>query len=472
MCGRGPLVTDELDDESMDDPRVARGRRRRDTNRRGREVRKLLKNYPTAEAIAEAKAYLTDRPDHADIWRLLGMAYTELGDDVGAVMALKKAARLDPEGNAPVALLYLLMQRARFSVSARLADYLEKAGAGGNRFYSLLARIALIRGQADRVLAIIAKAETEKEDGEVSPYVETMRKTALAMKAEIEAGNTMEQTRHIAICGVSHVGSTMLGIILEGADNVAFAGETHSLTEVKMHRWGGRGRVPVARDIPVEKWPWACRVCGQRCEIFDPEFRLWLVDNPTGKYAHIAKRLGVQTIVTADKNVDIYWERDPLFRFDQIVLYKSPQAQLRSTLKIDLKANPDAAKGFHRQVPELLSRWTTIYYEHLYLIRPTGKQIVIDWEALVADPERHFERLSSRLGINLTMSALTSPRFGHFIGGNTGVNVRELQKAGRIELRPSNAPPLPEDAKAAAEAHLAAQRVHRMLDRRYKEVFG
>ena len=415
---------------------------------------------------------MKEEPEIAEGWRLLGSMHAELGNDMAAVATLKKAARMAPKSNAPVELLALLMERARYRVSARLADHLEKTGANGNRFYGLLAKIVLLQGQADRALEIIDKAEAEDDDAELSPNLEMLKKIALSRKAEIERGNSMENTRHIAVCGVSHVGSTIFGTILGAVEGLGFAGETHALTEVKMFRWGGKGRMLIATDIPESKWPGACRVCGRQCEVYNREFRLWLANNPTGKYAHIAKHLGVQTLVTSDKNVELYFERDPLFRFDQLILYKSPEAQLRSTLKIDLKAKPDAATEFHRQVPELLSRWTTIYHEHLHLIRPTGQKILINWEALVADPERHFKRLSELLGINLTMSTLVAPHLGHFIGGNTGVDVAKIRAAGRIELRTSNAPPLPVDAKNAADAHKASQRIFGILEKRYRDVFG
>jgi hypothetical protein len=213
-----------------------------------------------------------------------------------------------------------------------------------------------------------------------------------------------------------------------------------------------------------------CRVCLRDCRCFDNDFRLSLAAEPTGWYAKIADRLGSRNLISADKNLHLYWELDPLFRFDYIILYKSPKQYLRSLLKQHLRRGGSPDELDRPWVDSNLQRWAYNYLGHLKAIRRTGRRVVLNWEAFVADPAPPMRALSHALEIPLPPETLDHIRLGHFVGGNTGVDVEALKAEPRMILRPSNATVLPERLAVWAAGHPRARLVAGMLDHEYRRL--
>ena len=169
----------------------------------------------------------------------------------------------------------------------------------------------------------------------------------------------------------------------------------------------------------------------------------------------------------------MYWTHDPLFRFDQIVLYKSPEQQIRSIVKQKTKlgASIDEVASSDFLGPALRS-WSQNYMGLMKVVRPKGRRVFINWESLVADPDRHLRRLGELLDLPYQPGVLDHIHLGHFVGGNQGVDVKAISQTGRVTLRPSNAPALPEPMRQAVLADHEAGFVHRLLDNEYRRSYG
>ena len=376
----------------------------------------------------------------------------------------------DPTGRAARGLFDILMRRGRYAAAARLAPMLEAQGPAAGVLARDLAELALVRGNPAAALAMIEVARETLAGAQMDSF----GAIAAALKAELGAPatgarGTMDGYRHLAVSGAAYCGSTTLGVILGSMPDWAFAGETHWLTNVRTPALGLESILTT--EIPPARWPIACRVCGPACACFDPAFRRALAADPTGWYAKLADRLGVKNLVTTDKNLQLYWEKDPLFRFDHLILFKSPVQHLRSMLKQHIRQSADAplAEGW---VGANLDRWGYKYLGYLKTIRQSGRRVALNWEAFVAEPARHMRRLSSLLDILLDPACLDHIRFSHFIGGNTGVDVRGLGVDPRLVLRASNAPPLAPEILAEALAHPFGNWVMRLLDGEYRRAFG
>ena len=430
-------------------------------------IQNLKRPRPGLEAIEAARRL---DPGDRTVLETLARLRHMTGAAASAFAIHKRLYRAgDPSGRALRGMFDVLMGRKRYAAAERLAPRLEAQGpASGSPAWGTLARdlveIALVRRDVGAALATIDAASEMPGTAQLDSF----RVIATALRNELAAGDTMAGYRHLAVAGAAYCGSTTLGVILGSMPGYAFAGETHWLTNARTPALGLESIL--ATSMPPEQWPIACRVCGPACQCFDTAFRLDLAADPVGWYAKIADRLGVKNLVTADKNLQLYWERDPLFRFDHIILYKSPVQHLRSMLKQQVRQNATAplADGW---VGSNLDRWAQKYLGYLKSIRQSGRRVVVNWEAFVAEPSRHMRRFSSLLGIPLDISSLEHIRLIHFIGGNTGLDVRGLKVEPKLVLRASNAPALPREMLEEVREHPFSSWVARLLDAEYRRVF-
>lgn len=406
-------------------------------------------------------------PDNEAVLRVLARLRHALRPPSSAFNIYKRLYR---GGEATVValdgLFKMLMEAKRYSAAARLAPQVTTADPMPSARARDLAELAIARRDPDGALAVLEAA------GRASGArgLDQLQIVAEHLKAELAAGDTMAGYRHLAIAGTAFCGSTTLGVILGSMPGFAFAGETHWLTNTR----GASDKVHSIRetDVPILKWPIACRVCGRACEYFDVPFRVALANAEIGWYAKIADRLGVKNLVTADKNTHYYLQRDPLCRFDYMLSYKSPENHLRSMLKQELRRPSGVAALNKAWAATVLDRWADNYMGHLRAIRPTGRRVVLNWDGFAAHPAAHMRRLSELLDIPLGSETLTEIRLGHFIGGNIGLDVAGLRADPRLTLRPSNAPELPPDLREAVLSHRRAQAAARMLAMQYRRDFG
>lgn len=187
--------------------------------------------------------------------------------------------------------------------------------------------------------------------------------------------------RTIGIVGRDFCGSTMLLRLFAAIERVEPVGELHWLIDA-----------PVAGTKTSAGWTVtrSCVVCGKDCPVFTPEF---VSSSHTAEdlYGDVAKQVGANTIVSADKLMMHYERFLKPGQLDAIVLYKSPQAQVCSDMNNE-----------GRDFDQALALWSMTY------------NCIIDWcanaefprsytfvsyEELAANPRGVMASLCLRLGL-------------------------------------------------------------------------
>lgn len=419
------------------------------------------------EGLAAARRAVDLYPEEAAPWADLARLAVEAGDPVTALRAYRQAARQGHDRDEVTRELFrIVMRRKRFGAARRLVPALGRAPGEDSAVDALRCELALIDKDPAACLALLdalgpKDAAKRKFQGQ--------RKMAASMAAELAAGDTMAGIRHIAICGVSYVGSTLFGLILGSVRGVTFAGETHWLTDIGTTTEDAPSAV---HDPRVARDDWAvCRVCGADCQVFTPEFRLALSRDRVGYYGNIARRLGTATLVTSDRNFGHYWKNDPLLRYERVILYKSPHEQVRSFLKQNArKLGEEVARAKALgSVDRWLDAWVGNYLAALKAPTSVARRLVIHWEGLVASPQAHLDRALKHLGLAAGPELLEDIRAKHYVGGNS-VGVMAWRE-GRIEMRPSDAPPLTAALIDKIAAHREAAFVHGLLETEYRRQF-
>lgn len=387
----------------------------------------------------------------------------ESGDDIRAFHLYKDILRNSTwRENACARLFEILMRRGRFAAARKVLPGLPpESGYSPTLIYQVL-QLALLDGDFDRAERLLARMASS--NGEASS-LNSLAAVSRALRAERATADTMTGVRHIAIAGVSYVGSTVLNLILGSAPGFAAAGETQWLVRTRAESLSAEENDDLA-------WRSRCRICGASCQCFTPAFRDSLAENPVGWYGRIARQLGVNNLVTSDKNLLKIWSLDPLCRFDLVVLYKSPIQQAQSLLKEAIRQHGAAGADVLRETLEAsLDRWAASYIGHLKLLKPKGRRVVLDWEAFVREPANHLRQLGKLLKIPHAAHLHHHVKVAHFMGGNRDVGPAEIVAKGRIDLRPSNAPALPDDLQARVLAHRRSAYVYRMLENEYDRAF-
>jgi len=265
--------------------------------------------------------------------------------------------------------------------------------------------------------------------------------------------------RHIAICGVSFCGSTLLDRILEGLPGVASIGESHWLTKAFID---GRAApldfsAPRTIDVPV------CSHCGADCAFLTPTFRTALALNPTDWYFRIAERLGAEVLVSADKNLPKIVLNEPWLRLQALVVFKSPKQAWSSTYS-KLPAPETAEAGFEAMV-QYMRVWRLAYAEMVDAFKPLEGKVFLDFDQFALDPANTFRSLVEVLGLPHEPLALTEPAPGHSIGGNSNA-VRQLRAAGhRVDVRPLGNPAIPADHAAWIDGQADLTDLHAVMRR-------
>lgn len=265
-----------------------------------------------------------------------------------------------------------------------------------------------------------------------------------------------EGIRHVAVCGVSYCGSTLLARILGSLPAVANIGESHWLAH---RRQGGRTvrARPDAEDYALQIH---CASCGPRCRVLDREFRVALLADPRDWYQKIAARLATRILVSADKNYGKLESLDPELRLDALVLYKDPLQAASSHFRY--RSERGAPEPTARDVEHYLERWARSYEHFLDRFPAKGRKVVIGWDLLSEDFELTLPRLCEALALPWDPSVLRAiDPAQHCLGGNTRVN-RRFRETQAVRFEPPRAITLSPALVAAAEPH-RAQQVHRRL---------
>ncbi len=254
------------------------------------------------------------------------------------------------------------------------------------------------------------------------------------------------EVRHIAICGTSYCGSTLLDRLLNGMDGVCSIGESHWLT--KSYDGVRAGTLdyldPYSRYVPQ------CSVCGADCQVLTARFRASLGANPKDWYFRIARQLGADKLVSADKNLPKIVLNDPLLRCDALVLFKSPKQAWAS--EMSKRPRPESEAALFDDMQKYMAVWRNSYGEMLEDLRPQGLKLFVSFDDLASYPETTLRAIADGFSLAFEERALVQSIPGHSIGGNDGSmrRLRESNYAVRIEPLPP--PAIPEEHAAWIDA--------------------
>lgn len=270
--------------------------------------------------------------------------------------------------------------------------------------------------------------------------------------------------RHIAICGVSYCGSTLIDRLLGGLPNVASIGESHWLT--KGRSGSGYGPLDFSSDSPPGFV--RCSVCGQNCEVLTAGFRRHLAADRTNWYFRIARRLGTGILVSADKNPPKLCDQDPLLRLDGLVVFKS----LAQAWMSELTKRPSGKdeEYYRTECERYIAAWIQTYATFIEHFSPQGKVAVLSFEEFTRDPKEVLRAACRSLSLEFDEQILKATRPGHAIGGN-GRALGRLREAGYApdisELEPCD---LPQSHLRLIEESAEAKRIFDLLEAAHRHM--
>jgi hypothetical protein len=218
--------------------------------------------------------------------------------------------------------------------------------------------------------------------------------------------------RHIAICGVSFCGSTVVDRLLGGLPAAANICESHWLTQMR----SPSGHAPVEFKVSGAEIRY-CGRCGPGCAVLNESFRQDLLQDAADWYAKIAERLTTSTLISADKNSAKLVDLDPLLRFDALVLFKSPaQAWMSARRRL---ATGDDGKSRQNACADYMTLWADRYTIFLDHFRPQGGVWFLHFDEFARDAVGVLNRICRALDLDFGSGGLEADPQGHPIGGNT-----------------------------------------------------
>lgn len=237
--------------------------------------------------------------------------------------------------------------------------------------------------------------------------------------------------KHVAICGVSYCGSTLLDRLLGGLPNTKSIGESHWITKVRRDdRYCDMDLsepLTTARFVP-------CTVCGGRCEVLTPAFRRSLAADNRDWYRKIAARLRTRILVSADKGLPKLSDKDPLLDLSALIVFKSPEQAWRSQLD-KLPAGREA-DYYDAECGAYLDIWAQRYRSFVHHFRPTGPLAFLNFDAFTRTPEPLLRAVCSRLNLPFDDAVLVRTVPGHAIGGNGRAMRRLRDKHYGVDIAP------------------------------------
>jgi hypothetical protein len=263
--------------------------------------------------------------------------------------------------------------------------------------------------------------------------------------------------RHIAICGVSFCGSTLVDRLLGSLPGAANIAESHWLTGARL----AGGYAPIDFDAPETGALRYCSTCGPNCRALSMQFRRGLAADATGWYARIARRLGTQTLISADKNPPKLVDHDPLMRFDALVMFKSPVQAWMSTWR-KLPPDRDAAFYLHK-CENYLALWTDRHRTLLDHFTPQGRVVFVHFDAFARTPRKVLKSLCGALDLPFDADMLETAALSHAIGGNPNAVATLYSGTGPVEITPLAGPDCPPEQLRAIEESKPVQQVFAQL---------
>ena len=378
--------------------------------------------------------------------------------DPGAERAwLARAVRLRPD-HAPALRALARWHQLRGEREAARALWLRAAEAAPRHpeAPAQLAWLSLWLGETDgaRAWAELALAAAPAPG---RPFAEWRQMRSLLDHLAL-ADPTLRH-RHVALCGVSFCGSTLLSHMLGTAPGVANVGESHWL--VHRPEPGGSVEIDFARD-PYALQP-QCGACGAACPVLTRALRETLSAERVNWSDRIADAFGTRILVSADKNQRKRITLDPLLRFDAVVLFKSPTEAWASEVR-------KGRRG--RDVGAYLSLWDTEYRRLAFDLPSRGRRLFVHFDRFREDPERHLRRLCEALALPFDPAMVRGVRPDqHALGGNPRVH-GALRSGAGIEVAARDEAELPAAERATAAHYERASDLYAWLRAEHARLFA
>ena len=246
------------------------------------------------------------------------------------------------------------------------------------------------------------------------------------------AGEPMKE--HVAICGLSFCGSTVLSYVLGSLPGAATIGESHWLV----------GPLPDGTLL-------GCGRCGTGCTVITPTLREQLRTAGADWYDVIGAALGPQVLVSSDKDHALLDRLDPDGRRSELLVFKSPIDHLRSYVRAL------TGDGVRPDVEWYPRGWAE-HYGHELPIR--GRRAFLLFDDFRRSPSGCVAALADWLGLPFDPRALEYWEFPHHaVGGNFNPYEPTNFSRRRIDLDRRAAVPVPEKVLEAAVAASDAPRV-------------
>ena len=328
--------------------------------------------------------------------------------------------------------------------------------------WAQLARISALAGRLDEARERARRyLELDPERG--SRF--TRGSSVESLLAHLERGPASEpKHRHIALCGVSYCGSTLISYFLGSLPGVANVGESHWLVHRADRSGGGFTTARVDFDAGV---PDDLPLCGHcrtpDCPVLGIELRRGLARDPVDWFDRIAAAQGEPVLVSSDKNHGSLVALDPWLRFDAVVLFRSPLNAWSSTR---------TKRTNSRTLEQYLRVWDREYRSLVHDLPNRGRRLFVDFEAVRGDLPEYLERLCSALDLPFDARFVADvDRRQHAIGGNVRVH-RGLEEDAPLEVVAADPVELPAEERATIERFEARSPVLAALRAGHARVFG
>jgi hypothetical protein len=419
-------------------------------------------------ALEICRKGLAEFPDWTDGYLFAARLHQRLRAPLPAFHCYKEALRRGEDtGDAAYGAFTILLNQQRYRWAERLLPLIE---AKKQRFRGVERRFAelhLALGRPERALAALGEREERSSNDN-----DALLQLALSQRINFGRPKLRPALRHIAIGGVSYIGSTVFGIVLGSLDGFVNIGESHLLIK-RRNESNGRARLADFAADPPDTW-FQCRVCGKKCKVLSRDLRERLARNPAGWYEQIAEHLGTNFLVSSDKTLQFYRILDPEFGFDLITLYKQPSSHIGSMKRVATERATEEFVGpeIGQRIERELNNWVHNYSGLMRTIHPRGRRIFLNWESFVARPAEHFERLLKILDLPGSAEVFEHLKPHHYIGGSDTPGVRQTATTGRFVTRPSSSPPLTDEEMALVTQEETSRSLFRLMENEYYRDFG
>ena len=308
-------------------------------------------------------------------------------------------------------------------------------------------------------------APNEAAAAAAAPAANDTFRGAIVDALEDRAPPLTGEFRHVAICGVSYCGSTLLDRLLGGLPAVKSIGESHWITKVRRDdRY-----CDMDLSLPLETARFVpCTVCGAHCEVLTPAFRRSLAADSHDWYRKVAARLQTRILVSADKGLPKLSDKDPLLDLSALVVFKSPEQAWRSQLD-KLPAGRGTAY-YHDECRSYLDTWAKRYESFVHHFRPAGPLVFLNFDAFTHTPEPLLRAVCSALDLPFDDGVLRRTVPGHAIGGNGRAMRRLRDNDYGVDIAPLPDAALDAQHREIIAHHSAAQAAWREMMTRHEEL--